>query len=112
MWDETITPGELTMELAQGLEKLQPYGQANPKPVFRMCDVTVSKLRFMGDDAEHAGFTAVASDGSRADCILFRKAGENADLLSSGGPVDITGTINIKEWMGRESVQFVIEEVM
>ena len=42
------------MELAQGLEKLQPYGQANPKPVFRMCDVTVSKLRFMGDDAEHA----------------------------------------------------------
>lgn len=112
VWDETIIPGELTMELAKGLEKLQPYGQANPKPVFRMCDVTVSKLRFMGADDEHAGFTAVASDGSRADCILFRTARENADLLSSGGSIDITGTINIKEWMGRESVQFVIEEVM
>lgn len=48
VWDETITPGELTMELARGLEKLQPYGQANPRPVFRMCDVTVSKLKIHG----------------------------------------------------------------
>ncbi len=111
-WDETIMPEEMTMELARGLEKLQPYGQGNPKPVFRMTGVEVTKLRFMGESAEHAGFTAVSENGGRADCIFFRKAQEKAELLYSGGPVDITGTINIKEWNGRESVQFVVEEVM
>lgn len=111
-WEMVLSPEEITVELAKRLDKLEPFGQGNPKPAFKICGARLTDIRFMGETQTHAGFTAVSSSGARADCVLFQKAQEKKPLLTAGRPVDIIGSINVKKWNGRESVQFIVEEIM
>ena len=114
MWDIEIRPEEMTVELAHTLDLMEPFGEGNPRPVFLMKNIQIDSVRFLGDGT-HAGLfvsSAQGQPGSGADCILFRRAQEFSDVLRPGVRVDITGTVKLKEWRGRESVQFVIEEII
>ncbi len=114
MWDIEIRPEEMTVELAHTLDLMEPFGEGNPRPVFLMKNIQIDSVRFLGDGT-HAGLfvsSAQGQPGGGADCILFRRAQEFSDVLRPGVRVDITGTVKLKEWRGRESVQFVIEEII
>lgn len=111
-WEMVLSPEEITVELAKKLDKLEPFGQGNPKPAFKICEALLTDIRFMGEAQTHAGFAAVSSSGARAGCVLFQKAQEKKPLITAGRPVDIIGRINVKKWNGRESVQFIVEEIM
>ena len=117
VWELEIYPEEITVDLAKKLELMEPFGQGNPRPMFMIKNIVPESVRFMGADETHVRFYASGGSGisvgmrQSAECILFRKAQEKKHLICSGRPVDLTGTINIKEWRGRESVQFVIEEI-
>ena len=96
---------------------MEPFGQGNPRPVFLMKNVIPGAVRFMGSDETHARFTADVAGWVQTvtrhgvECVLFQRAQELKDLMCSGKPVDITGTVSLKTWRGRESVQFIIEEM-
>ncbi len=45
------------------------------------------------------------------NCILFRKAREKAQALTSGVPLQLIGSLNCQLWRGTERVQFVVEEI-
>ena len=47
-WDIEISPGEITVELARDLERLQPFGQGNRKPVFMLKGVVPEKRQIHG----------------------------------------------------------------
>lgn len=111
-WEDVLSPEEVTIQLARTLNRLEPFGQGNPKPLFKICHVIPSQVRFMGASNTHAGFAAVSPEGYRADCIIFSTAQENKEALMGGVPVDIIGSLNLKSWRGRESVQFVVEEII
>lgn len=111
-WEMELSPEEVNADLARKLSLLEPFGQDNPKPLFRIDDVILEQLRFMGETEAHARFTAVSKHGSKVDCVLFRKAQEKKELITSGNTVDLIGSIGLQNWRGRESVQFVIEEIM
>ena len=111
-WEAELAPAEVTVELARELERLQPFGKDNPRPLFMMDGVILQQVRFMGEGETHAAFKAVDADGRMAECILFRKAQEEKEALTSGRSVDLVGTVSLKEWMGRESAQFIVEEIM
>ena len=74
-------------------------------------EVSLQGVRFMGADETHARFTAVSRTGTRADCVLFRKAQEWRSLLCSEEPVDLIGTVDVQQWQGRTRVQIMIEEM-
>lgn len=111
-WEAELSPSELTVQLAKELEKLQPFGKDNPRPLFMMDGVVIQQVRFMGESETHAAFKAVDAEGRMADCILFRRAQEKKGELMSGMSVDLIGAVSLKEWMGRESAQFIVEEIM
>lgn len=111
IWDCEISPEDITMELADSLNKLEPFGQDNPRPVLLMKNVGITDVKLMGADETHARFNAVSQSGYTAECVLFQRAQELKNLLFSNGKVDITGTINIKKWNGRKYPQFITEEV-
>ncbi|MDO4745551.1 MAG: single-stranded-DNA-specific exonuclease RecJ [Bacillota bacterium] len=110
-WDMELRPEEISIELAKELKKLEPIGQGNPKPVFKLKAVELGGLRFMGAEKTHAGFTASTPEG-RVDCVLFKKAQEVKGLLTSAEPVDLVGTVELQSWRGRDRVQFIVEEIM
>ena len=110
-WDLELDPAEITVELAETLEKLEPFGKDNERPKFMLREVSLQGVRFMGADETHARFTAVSRTGTRADCVLFRKAQEWRSLLCSEEPVDLIGTVDVQQWQGRTRVQIMIEEM-
>lgn len=110
-WDLELDPAEVTVDLAETLEKLEPFGKDNERPKFLLRDITLQGVRFMGADETHARFTAVSQAGARADCVLFRKAQEWRSMLCSSEPVDLIGSIDVQQWQGRTRVQLMIEEM-
>lgn len=110
-WDLELDPAEVTVDLAETLDQLEPFGKDNERPKFLLRDVTLQGVRFMGADEIHARFTAVSQAGARADCVLFRKAQEWRSLLCSEEQVDLIGSIDVQQWQGRTRVQLMIEEM-
>lgn len=111
-YDAEVLPQEVTAETARLIKKLEPFGQGNPIPMFRMKNIMPKYVKFLGDDHTHARFTAVSEGGGKTDCIVFRKAQEYREALVSGKNADIVGSIDLQYWKGREKVQFIVEEIL
>jgi len=111
IWDIEIEPDEITIDLARMLRKMEPVGQGNPKPKFLIKSCKASQIRFMGAEETHVRFIACSNTGAKTECVLFKKAQEMKDILCGALPFDITGTIELQYWNGREKVQFIVEEI-
>ncbi len=109
---ELILEGEeVTLDLAKDLELLAPFGSENPKPLFGLAQVMIKKVTPMGN-GNHARFNAVCEDGTVVDCVLFGKVHDFEEKLYAGEPVDLIGTVDLKEWRGKEQVQFTVDAVI
>ncbi len=111
-WEMELQPDEITVSLAAELEKMEPVGQGNPKPVFVIRDIVISQPRFMGADSTHVRFSAISEIGGRCECVLFKRAQELKELLLGGQPVELIGSVERQSWNGRERVQFIVEEII
>ena len=101
---------QITLELAQAIDLMAPFGSSNPKPNFLLEQAELLKVTPMGD-GRHARFTALCSDGFTVDCVLFGKAHDFEEQLYGGYTVDLIGTVDWQEWRGRERVQFTVEDI-
>lgn len=111
-WDIEIDPEDITLELAAAIEKMAPFGQDNTRPVMMLKNVKISNVKLMGTDGMHARFTVCSDSGYRSKCVLFQKADELKRLLYSPAKVNITGSVSVNRWNGRESSQFIVEEII
>lgn len=105
--DVQIPTQSVDMKLVRDLNLLAPFGIGNPKPVIKLDNVKMSNVKYMGNVNQHAKFTT----GS-FDCVLFGRASEYGDLLNSDNAVDLYGSPDINRWNGRESVQFLIKDII
>lgn len=101
----------VTLELAESLGCLAPFGSKNPKPLFLLEQVALSKQRPMGD-GRHMRFLAVCQDGYGVECVLFNRAKDYEHLIYGDQPVNLTGTVDFQEWRGNRSVRFTVESMI
>ena len=73
--DASLGLGQISFELAKGLERLEPYGEANPKPVFLLEGVTVVGKRSVGKNRDHLQLE-LEQAGRRQRAIAFRQGAE------------------------------------
>ena len=55
--DYWIEPQEITMELAEDLRKMEPFGEGNREPIFGLRSVRFSDVKPMGADGRHLSIT-------------------------------------------------------
>lgn len=55
--DAWVTPGDMTVEFADSLMRMEPFGEENPEPVFAFKNVYFSDVRVMGNDGRHLQLT-------------------------------------------------------
>ncbi len=104
--DVELEAEDLNHELISCLEKLEPYGHKNSKPMFAMRSVSLADPCYMGDRQQHVRFSA---DG--IPCILFGRADEFRHYYEQDRPVDIAGYPGINRWNGSEKIQFMITDL-
>lgn len=113
-YDMQLAPEEIDMDLAKELMKLEPAGQGNEPPVFLVRQVIPQSVRFLGEDGIHLKFMIDprGKNGAGVECIFFRRAQEIKDIVCSGGPVDLLGSVQLQEWNGQTKPGFVIKEIL
>ena len=96
-----IEPGDVTLELAEGLQLLEPFGEGNEEPVFGMNGVSFSDVRNMGADGRHLA-VQMRSSGLRA---VWWGRGDLVESLRAQGsaPHDIAFTIAVSDYGERHA---------
>lgn len=107
--DIQCTADELTLEAAEQLTKLEPFGQGNPAPVLVMRDVAVRSARAVGADGKHLKLT-LEQGGFTVEAIGF-DMGELLPWLAPGVVVDLLGTAAVSEWQGTRQVQLQLKDI-
>lgn len=110
--DLTLPVGGVTLELAQELELMAPFGSKNPKPLFLLENVRAARLQPMGADGKHIRFFAVAQDGRSVECVLFNRAEDFKQMLYGEERINLIGSVDFQEWRGNKRVQFNVESVV
>lgn len=98
-------PEMLTIEAVRSLDLLEPYGNANPKPVLCMSGVELESATAVGN-GRHLRMR-VRLKNARFEAIFFSHTAKELNI-HEGDAVDLAFTPQINEYRGHVSVQLLI----
>ena len=125
--DVPMPMGYATMELAEQLQLLEPFGVGNPKPLFAQKDVIFVGAKRIGASGNFARFTVLVDrEGQyrREDLMYFGDmegflgfldekygSGSGEALFAGKGEftVSITYQIGVNYFRGRKSLQYIMQ---
>lgn len=100
-----IESNKLTKSLAKEIERFEPFGFGNLKPVFATKAMRLSDIRTVGAEGKHLKLKA---DG--IDVIAFGM-GNFKELLSPGSLADIAYFLEINKYNGVEILQLKVKDI-
>jgi single-stranded-DNA-specific exonuclease len=101
--DAEIYTREITLDLCETLEELEPFGQGNPEPRFLLRNVSLEYVRCVGTDGTHL---QARIDGKKS--IGF---GLGNLFQETEHPMDIVCRIGIDTWNGARAPQIFVEDM-
>ena len=107
--DAVVPGGALTLDLAEELERLGPFGSANPAPRLLVPAARIEHVTAMGEERKHARFSLVGG-GARARGVAFRRS--QRSLAAAGGrPQDVAVSLERNRWNGAVEARVVLREL-
>ena len=110
--DLDLTCDTLTIPFAEELALLEPFGNKNPKPLLRIRNVRISRIRMLGTEGKHVGFSMTDRSGCEIACVLFNQAERYMELLRGGYAGEVLGSLECRTWQGRKQLQFMVEALV
>ncbi len=108
--DAELSPSEVTMELAEQLQRLGPFGEANPEPLFCSGPLFIRDMRRMGSDRTHLAFQAAENrEGPWMDCVGFG-LGQLGEALEQAGRASLCFTVGVDTWNGLRRVRLFVRD--
>lgn len=102
----------LTLDLARELQRLEPYGEGNPEPIFEVDGLRIGRARATRDGKHLQLEFATESNGrSRPLKGFWPRLGAQAERLEEGLPVTVAGTLQVDAWQGREQPQLMVQDL-
>ncbi|MBD3281893.1 single-stranded-DNA-specific exonuclease RecJ [Candidatus Uhrbacteria bacterium] len=99
-----IKLADLTMGFLDTLNRFEPFGEANPKPLFMTSGLTVADASLVGAGQNHVRARLTDESGMQQKFIGFYKA-DLKDIFTPGNKVDVVYEISKTEWNGRAEIQ-------
>lgn len=100
--DGELDPSELTLQLAQSLEALGPFGHGHPEPVFCSRRWRLEESRLVGREGQHLKLR-LDGGGLPWEVMAFRRGGELSALAEQDW-LDVAYSVQQNSWNGRTSV--------
>ncbi len=106
--DAEVSIASLNFNLLRDLDKLEPYGQDNPRPKFLASGLTVEAgAKKMGVGERHLQFRV--RQGNTVLRAVGWGLGDRLDeLMSDGGNVCVAFTPRINEWQDRRTIEIEV----
>ena len=105
-----VSLSELTVETIDALERLQPFGQGNKRPVLAVCGVTARNRALVGADGAHLRF--VATDGACSVPAIYFRAPDAARACAWDGVVDVVFEAVNETWQGRTKPKLMVKDLL
>ncbi len=103
--DAEVRLADLTHRAVTELERLGPFGQDNPRPVFAVSKVDLAEPpRKMGNGERHLSLR-VRHYGKVLRAVAFGRADWAEELAAVDGPISISFAPNINRFRGQENVE-------
>lgn len=109
--DGAMRPEAATVDLAEELAELGPYGSGNPEPRFVLPDVRLAYADLVGEN--HVKIRIALEAKGALDGIAFRALDSDlgpALLEHDGRRFHLVGKLRLNHWNGRTTAQFQIED--
>ncbi|MCA9370424.1 MAG: hypothetical protein KC680_00500, partial [Candidatus Peregrinibacteria bacterium] len=100
--DEELSPADITLAFIASLNRLEPFGQGNPEPLFVIRNVSLIQTRTCGQENTHLTGTIHG-----IKCVGFT-FGQFAGMRDH---VDIVARLDRSEWNGKTEPQLVIVDI-
>ncbi len=109
--DGSLAIGAASVEMAQLVSRMAPFGSGNEEPIFVLPRVRVVRADLVGKESNTVRvFLDSAEGGARLKAVMFRaKDTPLADLLlHERAPIHLAGYLRAETWNGNTSASFII----
>ncbi|HIQ92573.1 MAG TPA: single-stranded-DNA-specific exonuclease RecJ [Candidatus Copromonas avistercoris] len=110
IWIDVPMPFEYASEeLVRELERLEPFGQGNEKPLFAQKDLWIKSARVLGKNRNVVRLSLAAENGFPIEGILLGDGDEFMSRQAESSRIDVTYYPDINEYNGNRTLQAVIK---
>lgn len=106
--DLQLEPNEVDGNLISDIERLQPFGAANPPPVFALNNLTLLQKKLMGSNKNHLKLVVEDTQHNTYDCIWWSKGDIS---LVSGDVLDIAFCPQTNTFNGNTTIQLILQDI-
>ena len=113
-FDLKLDLNAVNMKNWREIEKLEPFGFGNPKPIFLFESVKIEKIKKFGKNGsgEHLEITFSDFNLNRAKAVSFFSNSDSFQKkLSEGIAVNLLATFDLSRFRGREELRLRIEDI-
>ena len=106
--DMELDGDDISFELIEEIEKMEPFGAENERPKFLFKNAKVSYQRTIGKDLNHLAY-GVIKDDCEFNCLYWKRK-----LLgfNQGELIDFIFRLEINEFNGEEKIQLITESIV
>ncbi len=108
--DAIINIDNLSKEMVQSLELLEPLGEANKMPIFAFENLKIDSIRAL-TEGKHLKLTLKTGNNTYIDAIGFN-LGDLVNEYIIGDKVNIVGNLEINSFGGVEKIQINLKDMM
>ncbi|MFD1676046.1 single-stranded-DNA-specific exonuclease RecJ [Alicyclobacillus fodiniaquatilis] len=102
--DAPLRLNEMSFKLSDDLKRLEPYGQANPQPVFFVKNVVVGRVETMGTEGKHLKLWVEDDSGRGQEVVAFNR-GHEIDHWEEGTRHHLVVKVEENIWQTSRKVQ-------
>lgn len=107
--DCRVRPETVTLDCAHMIERLEPFGMDNEKPVFSLVGVMLAAVDTVGADGRHLRMKIML--GGRAVGAIGFGMGEYSAFFKPGDSVDIAFSMDINIYQGMQNLQLMLKDI-
>lgn len=119
--DAEIEAKDVRMDFFREVEKMAPFGEANPEPIFALHNMQITEMRAVGNGEKHLKLTLLPAEEKEKTGFsprkFFKAIGFNLGSLSVSQQIKLTDRIDIaftlsnNEWNGASNLEFKIVDL-
>ncbi len=93
----------LDKKLYQQLAQFEPFGAGNPQPIFKVSNLEIIQVIFLGNDNQHLKIKLGDDQGNQLEMLSFNY--NKAWTIRLADKVEVIFTLSINSWNGQEKLQ-------
>lgn len=109
--DLVLEAEDLTLENAEFLERLGPYGEGQPEFRFMVKDAVIQYIQRVGTQGGHLQFKVYFSHFKKSYACIYFFAGALEGVLKAGQKIDLVFRMQINHFRGNRLLQLVIDDL-